>query len=501
MKRWIGSLVLSGLAGAALAQAPFTIVRPADGSRVREKVHILIPKGSIPPGGYVGVFLNGKLIEAVVPPLNGKYYDYVLDTKGRGIPDTPAGKTDKIEVVLYTDYQDRSRVVDRSSIDVKVGNQANIPIPNSGVKLRYHFVPGQEMVYNLEQRVSISQQSEEQSKLGARAATTDAEGERIRLSYSVVNSYGNGDGLLRLQALPEKGKDYADLTPSGEAEAKRWYDTDMAPIYMRVSSTGHEVFGSLPPYVPLEGSAGSGGGTALYAAFPLPTLPAKAVNVGDSWPSRFQEGAIDISRWYDLNSVVDQFPARGEFVNVEWERGHPCARIQNILEAGTESLAARRQREQAQKAAGSADAGAKPISNDKVGVKETIWFALDTHQILKIQREMTIDRRIDTPSSPSGGFGGPGGFGPGGGGRPGPAGGFGPAGGGKSAADVTGPVTVHQRGRQGGPGFGPPGSGPGFGPAGAPGGPFGSGRNGAGSQRSSATYIRTQVIQTFTLER
>jgi len=129
MKRWIGSLVLSGLASAVMAQAPFTIVRPADGSRVREKIHVLIPKGSIPSGGYVGVFLNGHLIEAVVPPLVGKYYEYVLDTKGRGIADTLPGKTDKLELVLYADSDEKSRIVDRSSVDVKIGNEANIASP------------------------------------------------------------------------------------------------------------------------------------------------------------------------------------------------------------------------------------------------------------------------------------------------------------------------------------------------------------------------------------
>src|SRR5476649_542729 len=92
MKRWIGSLMLAGLTSVVLAQAPFTIVRPADGAKVRETVHVLIPKGSIPPGGYVGIFLGGKFLEATVPPLKGKYYDYALDTKKLGLPDTEPGK-------------------------------------------------------------------------------------------------------------------------------------------------------------------------------------------------------------------------------------------------------------------------------------------------------------------------------------------------------------------------------------------------------------------------
>src|SRR5436305_15330088 len=102
MKRWIGVIFIACAAGAAVAQAPLPIVRPADGSKVREKVHILIPKNSIPQGGYIGLFLNGKFLEATVPPLSGKYYDYVLDTKGKAIPDGPA----TLEAVLYVDYKD-----------------------------------------------------------------------------------------------------------------------------------------------------------------------------------------------------------------------------------------------------------------------------------------------------------------------------------------------------------------------------------------------------------
>jgi len=188
-----------------MAQAPFTIVRPADGSRVREKVHILIPKGSIPSGGYVGVFLNNKLIEAVVPPLHGKYYEYLLDTKGRGIPDTPNGQTDKLELILYADRDEKSRIVDRSSVDIRIGNHTSISVPNKGLTLRYRFVPGTDMIYDLTQFVQVQPMSEQDNENGGKAATFESEGERIRLLYSVTNSYGNGDGLLRLRP-PNEGQ-------------------------------------------------------------------------------------------------------------------------------------------------------------------------------------------------------------------------------------------------------------------------------------------------------
>ena len=43
MKRLVISLVFAASAALVLAQAPFTIVRPADGAKVREDVRVLIP--------------------------------------------------------------------------------------------------------------------------------------------------------------------------------------------------------------------------------------------------------------------------------------------------------------------------------------------------------------------------------------------------------------------------------------------------------------------------
>src|SRR5471030_403374 len=170
MKRWIGSIVLASLGTLALAQAPFTIVRPADGAKVRETVHILIPKGSIPDGGYVGVFLGGKFLEATVPPLKGKFYDYALNTKALKLADTEPGKPLKLELVLYVDYNEKSRIVDRTSVDINIGNQANIPIPNEGIKLRYTFVPGTRMIYRLDQNISFSPISDVENSKGGKAA-------------------------------------------------------------------------------------------------------------------------------------------------------------------------------------------------------------------------------------------------------------------------------------------------------------------------------------------
>lgn len=493
MKRTIGSLLLATMAVGAFAQANFTIVRPVDNSRVREKVRILFPKGSIPSGAYVGIFLNGQLIDATVPPLEGKYYVYTLDTKGRGLEDTEPGKPAHLEAKLFVNYNDQPRIVRTSSVDLAISNKANIRIPNQGIKLRYRFTPGTEVIYTLVQRVAIDTISESQNKLGGRPAELPLDTETIRMKYAVDNAYPDGSGLVRMQAMPQKGKDYAVLTTTLSDEPEKFTQEDMAAIYMRLTPTGKEIFGSIPAYWELEGTSAQGMKTNLWAAYPLPSLPEKAVRPGDSWQGRFQRGKIDLEKLYGQTSVVRSFgPARGEFVGVEWEMGHPCAKIKNTI---SES-------EMSQEDKKLVKTGAN-FAGEKVKLDETIWFALDTRQVLKVIRDTTVETKIQSGATGGGSsFGTPGAPGapgrPGGGMAPGPAG----------RSDMT--VPIGQRGPGGGQGQfpgAPPGYPGGRGPGGYPGGyqgggpgnPYGGGRQGA--QAPDAQYIRFRIQQTFILEK
>lgn len=491
MKRSFVTLVFMAVVGAAFAQAPFTIVRPADGSKVREKVNVLIPKGSVPQGGYIGVFLNGKFIEAreAVAPASAKYFTYVLDTKGRGISD---GKVN-LEIVLYVDYSENPRIVDRSSVTLNVANSASIAIPANGFRLRYKFRPKTELVYTMQQRVALSTLTGTQNRAGGRPAELPIEAEKIRLLYATDNAYGNGDGLIRMQALPQKGKDYAVLTANTDTEPKRYFDYMMAPVYMRITSTGREVFGSVPSYFGIEGSSGTGEDVTmnLYATFPLPTLPDKPVKPGASWETRFQSGRLDLSKLPEMTSVTSGFRGRGEFVGVEWEMGHPCAKIKNTIASGTTSLDGQRLAAQ-----GSA------FADDKAEMVETLWFALDKGVIVKRVRDLTIDRKVESQGTAPGGFGAPGGPGmaPG---RPGPGaapgrGSAGPGGDpglGGTDRQLGGRPGLGGPQRPGGQGMGPQGpSGPGG--FGAPGGPRGGGQ---GAPQVQYLRIRQQAI--FILEK
>ncbi len=481
MNRMIGAVIGLLLAGSVMAQSSFTIVRPADGSKVREKIRVMIPKNSIDQGSYVGVFLGGKFIEAVVPPIVGNYRVYTLDTKARKIADGEL----KLELVKYVDYQDQPRIVDRSSVTVTVGNQANIPVSADGIKLRYGFQEGREYVYGVEEAVSISAITGIDNSLGGRAAEIPAGDLRERIMYAVDSKYGNGDALLRTQLLPDKGKDYAIVALLGEPEPRQVFSAQMQPVYMRVTKTGIPVFGSVPPYFGFSSGGAAAGGTDVFGAWPLPVLPERAVKPGSSWQTRYQiqdiAAAMDPNVRYTLNRVTQSYQARGEFIAAEWEMGHPCAKIRNSIAAGTRSFDGQ-----------SLEGQGRAFGDDKVELEELIWFALDTKQILKRIRTMTIDQKVTVagPTNPGGAPGGQPGApnrGAAGGGK------LGPGGGGRADDGLNNPgsPTPIRQGSRGGLGTKPAGGGLSQGP----------GRTGAPGGGSRVQYIRQRYRQTFILEK
>jgi hypothetical protein len=360
--------------------------------------------------------------------------------------------------------------------------------------MRYAFRPGTESVYRLRQRQVVNVISESDQKKGSdRPFEINEEGEAIRLLYACDNAYANGEGLMRLQVLADKGinnREYAKLTTTGATSAQKFYPENMAPIYMRITSTGREIFGSVPDYFGFEGNVGGGNRLGLYASFPLPVLPTKSVRPGDTWQAAFQQGALDLNKKSEVNTVVTTTIARGEFKGVEWEQGHPCAVIKNSIAQGSPVKA-------------KVGSQFQDIADRKVSVEETIWFALDTKQIVQYYRDITTEGKADfgfTSGDSGAGPAGPAGGPPPSGGRQGGGAGMRPDDFSHTKGGATG---LLQRGGGARPPSG--GGAPRGGPAGlgAPGGPppsGGAGGAGAASQAApSFVRIRSQMI--FTLEK
>jgi hypothetical protein len=506
IKQTLIAALAFGTVALAMGQSNFTIVRPSDGAKVRETVRILFPKSSITPNTYVGIYLGGKFLEAVVPQMGQQFAFYELDTKERGLPDGPL----TVEAVLFLESADRPRIVDRSSIQLNVANSASIPVPSDGFALKYKFRRGQQWSYAVRQRISSVPLSEALANQTSRASLlAGAEEARFRMLYSVDNAYANGDGLIRMQGQADKGKDSVVLSLDNDPTPRRYFDFQMAPLYMRLSPSGNEVFGAIPQYFPLEGTGGELNRLDLYANFPLPTLPMNRRRPGDTFPGKFMLGTIDLERAPEVEKLVTApIPARGDFVGVEWEMGHPCAKIRQTLATGNAPTPRR---------------GGEAAGGDLTAqrIEEEIYFALDLGMPVKVERTYTIDvrQRIQRNTGGGGGAaGGPSAAGAAGGG-PSAAGAAGGRGGGNSGAaniingggtdriNVQGPgqPPPPPRGGPGQGGFGQPGSpGPGQGPRaggvqGAGGNRGGGNRTGGGGQ--SVRILRVTVQLSMTLEK
>jgi hypothetical protein len=407
------------MVSAAMAQS-FTIRQPADGSTVRETVNILIPGGSIPANSYIGVLVNGKFLEAAMPALEGDNYVYKLNTKARQIPD---GDTE-IAIVLYNNFNDRVEVANKSSVRVKLDNYTSIKVPEDGFKLRLQFKKGQETVYVLTRSQSAGMVSQSAASRGSRIGELPVSEEKVRMVYAFDNVYPNDEALLRIQALPDKGKNYAYLTPRGATEAKKYYDFQMHPVYMRINSVGREIWGAVPPYFPMEGSAGESSRLDLYAPFPLPILPEGSYFPGDSWPSAHLFSSLNMAKLAETERITTPLRSRGTFLRVEWEKGIPCAKFNVAVDAGPRDMTS------------AVNLDSQPGESTRVSLEGVVWFSLDRGMIVKSELNILQESlvTIGTTAAPAGGAGG----GPGiGGAGSGPTlGGAGSGGGGGSAGSA-----------------------------------------------------------------
>jgi hypothetical protein len=481
------------MVSASMAQS-FTIRRPADGSTVRETVNVLIPSGSIPAGSYIGVLINGKFIEAAMPVLDGDNYVYKLDTKGRRIPD---GDMD-LEVVLYNNFSDRVEVANRSSVRVKLDNYTSIKVPEEGLKLRYKFRKGLELTYSTSRMQSAGMVSQAASTLGSRAGEVPTEEESVRMLYTFDNLYPNDEALLRIQALPDKGKNYTYLTLAGSTEPQKYFDFQMHPVYMRISSTGREIWGAVPPYFPPDGTSGESAQLDLYAPFPLPQLPENALFPGDSWRASHLFSTLDLDKLAETDRLTTPLTSRGTFLGVEWEKGIPCAKFNVAVDAGPRDMT------------NVVNLNNQPGEATRVSLEGVVWFSLDRGVIVKSELTLLQESLVTIGTTQAAGAAG--GGGPQAAGSGGPTIGGAAAGGGGAAGginfrpgdfyydpwvDSKGSLHFFKQRNRGGPpgelgGGAPAGQGAGQG-AGSPG--FGQrAGGGSGGEQKMLLRVRLRVI-------
>lgn len=406
----------------ALAQAPFTIVRPAEGARVREVIKIQIPKNSVPPGGYISVAVNGQFIEATLPEVKGEMYEYPLDTKKRRLADGPLA----IEVTLYGPSSGRNAaIIDRSKVNVTLENKAPVKEKN-GVLLRYRYRRGAEWIYHNQSLVSLLSISSEEEKRGAIPAEQIVVDETFDSRFTIDNVYPSGNALMRIEPLPDSYGNLVFTEPDG---SYRVFQTEeLGALYSEVMTDGRSVFYSIPP------SFGANSDTARQKVAILlnwSPLPLERQKVGDKWATTISMPGdfADSSGYKSITTLkLEKHPVTGQLVGFEWEQGHPCVHIRyefKVGKSGSDTI----------KYSGSV------VNNAQYAYVQDFWFATDLGTIARRDETIEIEgsSTVDSGSAPDNSGGGGGGKMGGGGGAGaalGPAAAPPPGGGGQGGAGM-----------------------------------------------------------------
>lgn len=403
--------------GVAWAQAPFTIVRPLDGARVRETVQVRFPIGSVPPGGFIGVSIDGKFVEAVAPSAlrsdsEKKHYIYEWDTKGRNVSDG----THTIELALYSGTEGGNpRVLARSSVRVIVAN--GIPSPARGIRLQYRWLPtGKTVRYNV---TYTAKESTEIQYSGLTPEETILEEVRFKGDLIVLD-WRNNLGLISWIVTPP-------VVRGAQGQYTVLTGKNFAPVYQEVEPSGRILYQSARFGEQIQSDL------YYYWVGDLAIIPPKPLKPGDRWP-----GMLVLThplRTGDISQVAEvQVPTAARLERFEWERGYKCAKI--VYEF-TGNLP------------GELNLGAIRLEKPKIKFRRETFFAYDIGQIVRQRTTIEIEVTQREQSLASGGFAG-------GGGRP--IAGRGRSGG---AEDEGGMMDGRgQRGPRGG--LGPPGGAPGI---------------------------------------
>jgi len=502
LRTWIqaGAKDDAGSGPAANAQKPLEIQEPKEGATVREKVRIAVPRESIPPSGFVAVYIDGRFKVALAPPSEEELQErkdkklpedtavvYTWDTKAPLVlvQASSAAREDRVpadgpHVVEIRSYKGDGAEAETMQVQVNLKNQIEY-VSNKPVILAYgkdESQVGKQWI--VEHTVDLQASS---GVGGARGLGAQATGGPDKISHKETSSY-----LVSLE-------DYIRASGTGF-----WRERRESPIVVTVDNAKKVVrLDTSSRYYSME-KTGEVRKTKVMErekrepiVNPL-DLPGGPQRMNETFTTNLR---INLGAYIPATLKVDRLQATLE--GIEWLQGEPCVRIRLTYLAGTAKV----------------DILSANISNADFEIEtgtSTIWFSETTNRVIKAEHDVTGNLAVDVsqlsggagmggapggmggefgPGSefggaPMGGYPGGGSFGAPFGGSSGPPMGFGAPFGGGAPGGYPGirggaPMGGYPGSRGGAPMGGYPGSSGGFGAPGAPGGfgdPSGFGASG-----------------------
>jgi hypothetical protein len=434
------TLVLGGAAHISAAhaqgQSPFTIRKPLDGSSVREKVRIEIPRASIGSGGFVALYVDGKFALALAPQESddGHPFTYLWDTKADKISDGEH----TIRAVLF-EPSGSTGATQKGSSEVKV-NVANIIHDGpTSLLLRYKYAEGVNRDYSREGKSFIVGGV---SETGTTTSNQNLADVKSKIHYDIQDVRFDAEKGMDVALVRNKLTELSILQNGSETTLDPGQLSNS--VYQELASTGKAFFeigtaAGLAEFMSL--------GLPVNNTLELPELPTARVQIGDTWATENQR--IDIPGMPP--ALQPQVKIDNKLVDLEWQDGYPTARIHQSYKSTPSGIK-------------TVLFGPVEITNPVISFDRDIYVAYNSGVLVKTTRSLTVAGRTTyTTGAPSQGGGGyPGGYMPGG-----------PGSGGGPGANPAMRVPGMQDGGKGGGFPGAPGSGGGYPGSGGgfPGGP------------------------------
>lgn len=362
-------LAVVGTATLALAQGtPFSILRPADGAIVRERVRIEVPRASIPQGGYIGIYIDGRFQTSLAPRQDDKEprLRYIWDTKVP-IVDPSTQKSEPIQdgehTITVVLYDPDGRAIDRSEVQVQVANREGIGLPAIGTRLQYRFRLGENVNYKQRDEVILLA-----GQTGAEI-TGGVTGEQV--AYEA-------DTFFNLFVYDIRGNDFIIRQRANKQNVLAYNQ----PVY----TLGEEMFRAVFQFItPLGNVTYQNVDTTndpyVFRVMVLPILPELRVKPGDTWSS-----------WAHI--LLPDMPverarkvlAQSKLEGVEWEGGYPTVRVSQTYE-GTLS--------------GTLEFSNYVLENPKVKLNRTLWFAFNAGRLVRSETTVEIEGQVPTGAAPA----------------------------------------------------------------------------------------------------
>ncbi len=407
----IGAWIQQGAQGddgaAGMAVKPLELAEPKDGSDVKEKVKLVVPREGIPPGGFVAVYIDDKFRVALAPPSEadleeqGKAADspleYVWNTKAALTDDSSALAAERFladgpHVVEIRSYDANGSEIERVKAQVNLRNTIDA-VTNKPIRLIYGGDPsrlGRSWIYehNVELEANSSAPGFGRTVRGARAGIQQqSTGGPDKIKHKELTKY-----LVSLEDLvPSSGTGFYRERREGPIvvnldNVKHVVRVDASSRYYSMERTGNVLKSKLmerearePIVNPLD-------------------LPGRAHRMNEPFTTNLR---VHLGAYIPASLNIDRLQATIE--GMEWQNGEQCAKIRLTYVAGT----------------GKVDINSVNIKGADFQVIQgntTIWFSEATNRVIRAKHEITGNLMVDTNQFAAGG--GVGGY-PGGEGIPG----------------------------------------------------------------------------------